>query len=59
MIEIKLPRQTLYLTHSEIRELLRLNPSIWEAALKRGKGIQRATKQTEREYRRAVKYDQL
>lgn len=59
MIEIRLPKQTLYLTQSEIRELLKQNPRIWEAALRRGKGIQRAIKQEEREYRRAEKYNLL
>ncbi|MGI6596811.1 MAG: hypothetical protein ACOX2T_03250 [bacterium] len=41
MIEIRLPRQTLFLTEKEMTSLLAKEPDLWKRALRRGKGILR------------------
>ena len=48
LIEIKLPKCTLFLTTGEIEYLLKLDPDIWARALKRGKGILRVRKRAGR-----------
>ncbi|MDI7245860.1 MAG: hypothetical protein QME92_00060 [Bacillota bacterium] len=42
MIEIRLPKCRLFLSEAEIESLLKRDPELWEAALKRGKAITRA-----------------
>lgn len=41
MLEIRLPRQTLFLTEKELTSLLAKDPNLWKLALRRGKGILR------------------
>jgi hypothetical protein len=41
MLEIQLPRQTLFLTEQELTSLLAKDLDLWKLALKRGKGILR------------------
>ncbi len=43
-ITIELPKCLIVLTRGEIMTLLKNDPVIWERALKRGKGVQRARK---------------
>lgn len=49
LIEIKLPKCTLFLTTGEIEYLLKLDPDIWARALKRGKGVLRAKQRESRQ----------
>jgi len=49
MIEIRLPKHRLFLTEEEVQSLLKHEPEIWEAALKRGKAITRARQRRERQ----------
>lgn len=43
-VTIELPKCLIVLTKGEIMTLLKNDPDIWEKALKRGKGVQRARK---------------
>ncbi|WP_169716786.1 hypothetical protein [Sporomusa acidovorans] len=43
-IVIRLPRCILVLKHDEIMAMLKVNPSIWAQALRRGKGYSRTEK---------------
>jgi hypothetical protein len=49
MIEIRLPKCRVFLTEQEIESLLKHDPELWEAALKRGKVITRARQRRERQ----------
>ncbi len=49
MIEIQLPKCRLFLTEEEVQSLLKHEPELWEAALKRGKIITRARQRRERQ----------
>ena len=49
MIEIRLPKHRLFLTEEEVQGLLKHDPDLWEAALKRGKAITRARQRRERQ----------
>jgi hypothetical protein len=49
VIEIRLPRCRIFLTEREIENLLKHDPELWEAALKRGKAITRARQRRERQ----------
>jgi hypothetical protein len=49
LIEIKLPKCTVFLTQNEIQALLRNDVDIWKESLKRGKYILRNRKQKQRE----------
>ncbi len=55
LIEIKLPKCTLFLTKGEIQQLLRHDLDIWQESLKRGKYILRSRKQRQRESNKEVK----
>jgi hypothetical protein len=48
MIEVRLPKCRLFLTEEEVQRLLKHDPALWEAALKRGKMITRARRRRER-----------
>ncbi|RDY67297.1 hypothetical protein DXT76_19580 [Halobacillus trueperi] len=52
LIEIKLPGHTVFLTHDEMKVLLRSNPNVWKESIKRGKYILRSRKQKEREIKK-------
>jgi hypothetical protein len=49
LVEIKLPKCTVFLTPNEIQALLRYDIDIWQESLKRGKYILRHRKQKQRE----------
>lgn len=49
MIEVRLPKCRLFLTEEEVQGLLKHDPELWEAALKRGKAITRARQRRERQ----------
>jgi len=49
LIEAKLPKCTVFLTQSEMMQLLKHDPEIWKNALQRGKYILRSRKQRMRE----------
>lgn len=49
MIEVRLPKCRVFLTEQEIESLLKHDPELWEAALKRGKAITRARQRRERQ----------
>lgn len=50
LYEVKLSSKcTLFLTHSEILQLLKYDKDIFERAIKRGKGVLRNRQQHERE----------
>lgn len=51
LLEVKLPKYTVYLKPKEIEQLLIKEPDLWEKAVKRGKEIKR---NTERENRRKL-----
>jgi hypothetical protein len=44
LIEIKLSKCLLAITEEELYFMLKQNPSIWQAGIKRGKSIKRAEK---------------
>lgn len=44
MIEVKLVKCLLVFTDEEFYSMLKQNPSIWQAGLKRGKAIKRVKK---------------
>lgn len=48
-IEIKITKATLFLTESELINLLARDPPLWEKAIKRGKAFRRAAAQEQRE----------
>jgi hypothetical protein len=48
LIEIKLPKCTVFLTPNEIQQLLKHDVDIWKESLKRGKGVLRSRKQKAR-----------
>lgn len=52
MVEIRLPKCRLFFTQQEIESLLKRDPELWEAALRRGKAIMRARAREARETRR-------
>lgn len=56
MIEIRLPKCRVFLTEREIESLLKHDPELWEAALKRGKAITRARQRRERQQKEAEKH---
>lgn len=49
LVEIRLPKTTLFLTPAEINRLLAQNPALFQQAILRGKGILRARKAKQRE----------
>ena len=49
MIEIRLRKCRVFLTEEEVEHLLKHDPELWEAALKRGKAIVRARQRSERQ----------
>ena len=49
MVEIRLPKCRLFLTEQEVEHLLKRDPELWEAALKRGKAILRARQRNARQ----------
>lgn len=49
LIEVRMPKCTLFLTHGEMQQLLKHEPVIWRNSLQRGKHIIRSRKQKERE----------
>jgi hypothetical protein len=54
-IEIRLPRCRLVLFEDELLLMLRAYPEIWEAGLKRGKGLLRQQQTESREANRCPK----
>ena len=48
MIVVRYPRHFVVLTEDELQELLKGQPDIWAAAIRRGKGYARAEKAMER-----------
>ena len=48
-VRVNLPKCVVYLTHSEIGELLKNDIRLFELGLRRGKGIQRHQIQKQRE----------
>ncbi len=44
MIVVRYPRHLVALTEDELQQLLKAQPDIWAAAIKRGKGYARAEK---------------
>ena len=48
MIVVRYPRHLVALTEDELQELLKAQPDIWAAAIRRGKGYARAEKAMER-----------
>ena len=44
MIVVRYPRHFVVLTEDELQELLKGQPDIWAAAIRRGKGYARAEK---------------
>lgn len=54
LLEIKLPKCTVFLTASEMNTLLASNPAIWKESLKRGKHVLRSRKKAEREAKNRV-----
>lgn len=55
LIEIKLPKCTVFLTKNEIQQLLKHDVDIWRESLKRGKYIKRGRQQRHREREKASK----
>jgi hypothetical protein len=53
LIEVKLPKYTVFLTSNEIQSLLRQDVTIWQESIRRGKYILRARKQRGREYEKS------
>ncbi len=53
LIEVKMPKCTLFLTNGEMQQLLKHDPDIWKNSLQRGKSILRSRKQKAREYEKA------
>lgn len=49
MVEIRLPKCRLFLTEQAVEHLLKRDPELWEAALKRGKAILRARQRNARQ----------
>jgi len=49
LIEVKMPKHTLFFTPQELQYLLSLNPELWAIAIRRGKHILRARKEKARE----------
>ncbi len=49
LIEVKLPKLTVFLTTGEIQALLRQDTALWAESVRRGKYILRARKQRRRE----------
>ena len=47
-IIIRLPRCVVVLKQAEVMDMLKQNPSLWAAGLKRGKGLNRFEKAQER-----------
>ncbi|HHY33919.1 MAG: hypothetical protein GX492_05230 [Firmicutes bacterium] len=56
MIEIRLPKCRLFLTEEEVEHLLKHDPELWEAALKRGKAIMRARQRNARQGKEGEKH---
>lgn len=48
LIEIKLPKCTLFMSEAELISLLATNPELWKMAVKRGKAILRARRERRR-----------
>lgn len=48
MIEIRLPKQRLIFEESELLELLKLKPPLWEKAIQRGKSYMRHERELSR-----------
>lgn len=48
MIEIRLRKCRVFLTAEEVERLLKHDPELWEAALRRGKAIMRARQRNAR-----------
>ena len=59
MIEIRLPRQTLFLTEKEMTSLLAKEPDLWKRALRRGKGILRRRQADSRRPRQLKEAERL
>ena len=51
MIVVRYPRHLVALTEDELQQLLKGQPDIWEAAIRRGKGYARVEKAMERKPR--------
>ncbi|MGI6513514.1 MAG: hypothetical protein ACOX3D_04050 [Syntrophomonadales bacterium] len=49
LIEIKMPKCTLFFTQQELQQLLARDPALWARAVKRGKGVRRAEAMEARE----------
>ena len=56
MIEIRLRKCRLFLTEEEVEHLLKHDPELWEAALRRGKAIMRVRQRSERQRREGEKH---
>lgn len=48
LIEIKMPKCTLFFTQQELQQLLARDPALWTKALRRGKHILRQRKEAAR-----------
>lgn len=57
MVEVRLPKCRLFFTQQEIESLLKRDPELWEAALRRGKAIMRARAREARQAARGTQKD--